>query len=70
MIQFVLTEAQVNVEPQPNGLKVVTVTDTRSGIQVVIPLPPDSARTIGASLSTSLYVAGAALKGNGDAHLE
>ena len=60
-MQITMDTAQVNVAVQPNGVKLLVVTDVKSGIQVLIPLPPESARTIGAALSTRLNVAGAPL---------
>ena len=69
-MQLRMDGSQVTVQNGPQGLKLVTVTDARSGLVVVIPLLPESAKTVGAALSTSLYVAGGPLpsappKGNG-----
>jgi len=57
MIQFVLGEAMVQVQQGENGVKVMIATDPASGIQVVMPLPEEAARSIAAALGSGLIVA-------------
>lgn len=57
MIQFLLAEAQVQVQAGDNGTKVLVASDPRSGIQVVMPLPEDAARSVAAALGSGLIVA-------------
>jgi hypothetical protein len=63
MIQLLLNEAQVHIQPGENGVKVVIATDPKSGIQVVMPLPEQAAKSIAAALGSGLIVASEMPKG-------
>ena len=56
-MEIVLMGAQVQIGTAPNGHKVLQFRDRQSGIVVTVPIDPEAARTIGAALSSSVYVA-------------
>lgn len=62
---IVMDNATAAVGHTPDGGRLLQITDAKSGIVVQVPLPAEAARSIGAALSTSLIVAGAALPANG-----
>jgi hypothetical protein len=57
VIQLTLLEAQAAIVPQPDGVRLLVVSDPSSGIQVVIPFPEDAAKAIGGQLASGVAVA-------------
>ena len=58
MIQISLLNVGVKVESDPHtGVKVLYVMDEKSGVSVVVPLPPDVARQVGTALISSVAIA-------------
>ena len=64
-MQITMDNAQIAVAQGQGGLRILHVSDKKSGIIVVIPLPPDAARTVSAALTSSLIVATGPLPING-----
>lgn len=68
-MQLTFNDSQVDVQNMPgNQGKMIVVVDKQGNV-VIIPLPAESARKIGAALSSSLLVASGPMPSNGKAGL-
>ena len=57
MMQLILNNCQAQVLKAPDGTKMLQLIDPDSKIVVLVPFTQDSARSLGADLSTGLVVA-------------
>jgi hypothetical protein len=56
-MQFIMDNANVGVSTAPDGTRILSVMDNKSGITVVVPLPTESAKIIGQQLFSTIEIA-------------
>jgi len=56
-MQITMDNAQIIVGQGQAGIRIIQITDRASGIVVVVPLPPEAARSVGAALTSTLIIA-------------
>ena len=60
-MQITIDKAQIVVNQLPDGSRMLIIADQESRITVVVPMPVEAARTIGAALTSAIVVASSPL---------